>query len=361
MPGSRAHAGQLNAELERALLHALAHAWDTVNYQHFRNALRRPVLGLHDGGSCLGSWNLEDRSLSFSRDFVSGAPWTQVKEVLKHEMAHQYAHEVLGATTEPPHGPTFQQVCAQHGFDATAAGQPPGGPGEESPILRRIAKLLALAESPNLHEAEVAMKQAQRLMLKHNVESAAAAAREGYSFRHVGVPKARRTAAEKALANLLERFFFVLPIWVPYFVVEQGKDSWILELCGSPSNLDVAAWVHDFLTQTAERLWKQHKRAHGIRSDADRRLFVLGVMRGFSLKLNSGVVETRQEGLVWKGDPQLSAYYHRRYPRRVSSAAASVHVNEAYLSGHRAGQEIVLSRPVTAETKDRGHLLTSGG
>lgn len=352
---------ELTVELETALLRALLSSWRAVNYQLFRRSLRPPLLRLHDGDSRLGLWSPSDRTMSFSRAFVFDSPWTEVVEVLKHEIAHQFVHEVLGIKDETAHGPNFQRICELHGIDGTASGRPPvrEGDGEVQPILRRIAKLLALAESPNLHEAENAMKQAQRLMLKHNIDAAAAHAREGCSFRHVGVAKGRRTAAEKAMGGLLERYFFVSPIWVPYYKVDAAKEAWILELCGTPSNLEVAAWVHDFLLATAERLWKEHKRAKKIKSDADKREFILGVVMGFEAKLRAGAAESRQEGLVWKGDPQVQAYLERRHPRRRSTSSLTFEGGAAWQSGHSAGKDIVLSRPVgaAAATVNRGHTL----
>jgi len=352
---------ELTVELETALVRALLAAWRSINYQFFRRSLRPPLLALHDSESRLGLWSPTDRTLTLSRTFVMSCPWTQVIEVLKHEVAHQFVHEVMGITDETSHGPNFQRVCAQHGIDASASGKPDvrHGDVEAHPIFRRISKLLALAESPNLHEAEVAMNQAQRLMLKHNIDAQAAQAHEGYGYRHVGAAKARRSSAEKALGGLLERFFFVSPIWVPYYRVEETTDAWILELCGTPSNLEVAAWVHDFLLGTAERLWKEHKRAKKIKSDSDRRDFVLGVVMGFEDKLSAAAAENRQEGLVWKGDPRLTEYLHRRYPRRKNTYSSSYQEGEAWQSGHQAGKEIVLSRPVAASSTNKGNLLGS--
>ena len=40
-------------------------------------------------------------------------------EVLKHEMAHQYAHEILGARDESAHGEAFRTVCQRLGIDAS--------------------------------------------------------------------------------------------------------------------------------------------------------------------------------------------------------------------------------------------------
>ena len=87
-------------------------------------------------------------------------------------MAHQYVHEVLGKVDESAHGPAFRELCARLGIDAGAAGVPAAGApsADDARVLERIARLLALAESANVHEAQAAMNAAQRLMLKHNLE-----------------------------------------------------------------------------------------------------------------------------------------------------------------------------------------------
>ena len=77
-------------------------------------------------------------------------------------------------------------------------------------------------------------------------------------------------------------------IWTPSYLAGAGRRGYVLELCGTPANLEVAAYVHAFLTDTALRLWREHKRALGIRSDQDRRRFCAGVMAGFDEKLRAG-------------------------------------------------------------------------
>src|SRR5262249_12962391 len=157
--------------------------------------------------------------------------------------------------------------------------------GEEERIIERIARLLALAESPNVHEAEAAMAVAQKLMLKHNLEGQKGRSMRGYAFRHLGKPPGRITEAERILAALLGRHFFVEGIWVPVYRPLEGKRASVLEVCGTPSNLEIADYVHHFLTVTAERLWADHKRAKRILGNRDRRTFLAGVMTGFADKL----------------------------------------------------------------------------
>src|SRR5690606_8871894 len=92
-------------------------------------------------------------------------------------------------------------------------------------ILERISHLLALAQSDNENEAQVAMTKARRLMLKYNIEAAIAGASRRYSFRHLGKPTGRRMAWQRALANLLSEFFFVEIVIVPVYRVHE-KARW---------------------------------------------------------------------------------------------------------------------------------------
>jgi len=343
----------LSAALERALVVQLGQTWAEINQNHFRGRLRRPVLVLSDTERRLGAWDGRTRTLSLSRALVLGRSWMMVREVVKHEMAHQFVDEVLGVHDQTAHGPAFEALCRQHGFDASAAGMPDlvegtAGLGDGSPILRRIARLLALAESPNAHEAEAAMRAAQRLMLKHNIDVAAAATREGFTFRQVGQPSGRVSGAEHVLAGILARHFFVEAIWVPSYLPLFGKQGRVLELCGTPSNLEVAVYVHGFLLETGERLWRDHRRERGLTGNAERRRYLMGVMMGFDDKLNAAAKDNRREGLIWVGDPALTEYLGRRYPRRTGGAGIGVQPTESYQDGRRAGRNIVLAKPMTA-------------
>lgn len=353
----------LSAELEAALLRELGRTWDEINQNHFRRQLRRPTFALLDGTSRLGWWDGQRRVLALSRTLVLQHPWGAVREVVKHETAHQFVQEILGAHDETAHGPAFERLCRQHGFDGAAAGLPTTGSlqaedGGRPPILRRIGRLLALAGSANVFEAETAMKTAQRLMLKHNIDAAAASAREGHAVRHLGEARGRVPAHEHVVAGLLARHFFVEAIWIPAYRPLEGRAGRVLEICGTPSNLDVAAYVHGFLLETGERLWRAHREREGLSGDAQRRRYLLGVITGFEEKLEEGEAEAREEGLVWVGDPELKAFLHRRYPRRTSGAGISFEKTEAYEEGRAAGRTIVLRKPVgQGEAPSRGRLL----
>jgi hypothetical protein len=349
----------LTASLEAALVRELRAAFWQINDAYFRTALKAPTLELVLHRSTLGRWVPATRTIEISRPLVLERAWAAVVEVLKHEMAHQYVHEILGETGEAPHGRAFQETCARMGIDARASGVPdvPASGGEEDKVVERIARLLALAESPNRHEAEAAMAAAQRLMLKHNLETARSPRAHDYGHAHLGDPSGRVGEHERLVAMILGKHFFVEAIWVPAYRPLEGKRGSVLEIVGSRSNLAIAEYVHAFLLETAERLWRDHRTSQGIRSNRDRRTYLAGVMVGFADTLTRQQARSRDEGLVWVRDGDLAAHFRRRHPHVRNVRHAGQRRTDAWAHGREAGRKIVLSKPVTAPAQSRGRVL----
>jgi hypothetical protein len=349
---------ELSATLESALVRELRAAWRQLNDAYFRGGLSLPTLELVTTRATLGRWLAETRTLEISRSLVVEQPWGAVLEVLKHEMAHQYVCEVLRETSQAPHGAAFREACARLGVDARASGLPDAPSAQtEDRVVARIARLLALAESPHRHEAEAAMAAAQRLMLKHNLEAVQADAARDYGFLHLGQPSGRINEHERLVAMILGKHFFVEAIWIPVYRPLAGKRASVLEICGTRANLVTAEYVHGFLHQTAERLWRDHKAARGIVSDRERRSYLSGVMTGFADKLSRQSAQSRSEGLVWVRDGDLDAYFRRRHPH-VRHVRHSGHKrSNAWAEGREAGHRIILHRPIEAAASSRGRLL----
>ncbi len=347
----------LDAALDAALVRQLAREWKAFNDNQLRGALRQPTLVLSDADARLGYWQRETRTLGISRRLCRTKAWGVVVEVLKHEMAHQYVHEVLGVLDESAHGQAFRDVCAARGIDAAAAGLPDDFSAEtratRGRLLERVAKLLALAESDNVHEARAAMAAAQKLMLEHNIEHAGD--RRRYGFRHLGPLRGRTFEPECRIAALLAEHFFVEVIWVHSYDSVTAKTGRVIEICGADENLDMAEYVYGFLTQQQESLWRAHKRAHGIKSDRERMAFFAGVVVGFADTLAAKRKEHDAAGLVWLGDADLERFTRARHPytrskRNVAARGAS------RAHGVAAGRALVLHRPVRAHGGGGGLL-----
>lgn len=362
MPKNQDKVEGLTAELERAALRAVFSAYSDLNDNLFNGRLQRCRLELVESRARLGRWVSEHRTIELSRSLLSCHGWGVLVEVLKHEMAHQYLTEIEGAY-EAPHGPAFRRICEERGIDPRASGIPDGA-GElgraqaHSQVLERVAKLLALAQSPNEHEAQNAMSAAQRLMLKYNIEASLGGRAPSYGFRHLGRPSGRITEAERRLANILSEHFFVECIWVPVWRPLEGKRGSMLEVCGRPENLELAEYVHSFLTRTADALWREYKRSRAVQGNANRRSYVAGVMIGFQDKLRSERTKNQGAGLVWVGDGELSEWFRKRFPRIRRFSRTGPRRTAAYSHGREAGQRIVLHRGVSANSGAMRGLLS---
>ncbi|MBL8683505.1 MAG: DUF2786 domain-containing protein [Myxococcales bacterium] len=325
--------------------------------------MRPPTFALIDSESALARWAHRTRTIELSRALVLGQRWTVVVEVLKHEMAHQFVDEVLLVRDETAHGPLFQKVCRERGIDARAAGLPDARHDvgvDRSVVLGRVAKLLALAQSPDEHEAQTAMKLAQKLMLEHNLSELEANVVRSYVSRELGEPMGKLEESVGLIGVVLREHFFVEVIQLRVWRPRQGSRGTVLEVTGTPENVSMAEYVYSFLHHTAEALWSQHKRAHEIKGDRDRRAYRAGVITGFLEKLRAEQRTNEEKGLVWVGDPALEKHYRARYPRISTVRTGGAGSAEARSQGHEAGRKLVLRKGVEGATASKGLALGDG-
>ena len=339
-----------------AITRELSRWWLDINESQFGGAMRPPCLLVDESSRRFGCWDGATRTIHLSQSLLDQRSWSDVIEVLRHEMAHQYVDEVLGVRDETAHGPAFQRVCAQRAIvsSATADLNPSA---RAAAVMRKIRALLSLAESDNENEAKSAMTMAHRLMRKHNIRAAGGAESEGFGYRQLGTPRRRTPAHQKILAGLLGRHFFVQPVWVHAYMPKADARGRVLEVCGRPENLAIAEYVHGFMLETCERLWVLHKNRHGIAGNRDRRRYLQGVMLGFQDSLDAEAAQSEETGLVWVGDARLVQWLGRRHPHLRSSRPTVVRVTGAFEAGHAAGQRVVLRRAVSQRRRGIRGLL----
>lgn len=366
------------AELERRILRGLSLEWDAALWilpADHRARMRPPMFTLKDLKSRLGTWDGERREIAISLGLVLRHSWDSVREVLRHEMAHQLAEEVLGGRLEPPHGPAFQEACRLLGADprATAELRPldetclaENRRGEDR-RLERARKLLALAASPNRHEAEAAMAKAHEMILKYNLDLVEARAPREYVSLFALAPRLRHPIEHYHLAGLLQDFYFVRCVWPRAFVLEKAAMGRALEISGTVQNVRLAGYVCDFVLRFIDREWAAYNRDRGLgrfrKSD-----FAVGIVKGFRSRLEKQTESPgsfpgpRHGSVVLLRDPQLDEHLARRYPRLVSVRRAGGMRDPAVLrAGVRAGQRLVLHKGVESRGSSTGGLLPAGG
>jgi hypothetical protein len=361
-------AARLGVELEARLLQRLSIEWRAINYTLFKSALRAPVIGLFDADEPIARWIPELRSVELSRGLVLEFAWAEVLESLKRLAVQQFIHERL-SVDEHPRGLTYRRICSKLGVDplptsASRQASVQHEPQANARVVSRVHKLLALARSPNRHEAETAAMTAQRLLLRFNIQQDALddpSPDARYAVRHLGPALARRREHDQRLAKILNDYFFVESAWLPVYLPRQGVRATVLEICGLDVNLQMAEHVHAFLRHTATSLWSTYQRTNPSSADA-RLAFLAGVMQGFESKLAEQKHALAEQGLVWVPGPGLVDFFARRNPglRRVHGEAG--HCGDAHDQGHHAGRSITLSTPIGSSSRSGGviHALGSG-
>ena len=142
--------------------------WHEVNEGPLRSRLRPPTFRLDSALGTLGTYQPGTRTLlDFAREHLETESWANVQHTIRHEMAHQVVAELLDGGDGRPHGPSFQRALD---WIENGTGTEEGSSERETPIRRRIARLLALAQSENVHEARRAMETANLLLLRYNLK-----------------------------------------------------------------------------------------------------------------------------------------------------------------------------------------------
>jgi len=371
MPSPKNRTEQIQEELERRILHGLACEWEAASgslHPVYRNAMQPPLFSIRDMKRRLGYWAGEKREICLSRDLVFNHSWDSVCEVLRHEMAHQLATQVLGGRNEPPHGMAFKKACTLLRANPRASGKYPpldeqivrGAENSGDKIMRRVRKLMALSQSQNPHEAEAAMLKARELISRYNMELVARNEHREFISMFVGHPALRHTRDTYHLAHLVQDFYFVRGIWVPAYVIEKGKMGRVLEISGTVQNIKLADYVHHFVRHFTEQQWddyNQKKRLNRYR----RTDFAVGIIEGFRSKLeaqgDAKELSQKNQALVRVDDPLLKAYMAHRYPRttRFTRKASRQDAN-VLEDGISVGKTLVISKGITEKRKSRKRL-----
>ena len=209
------------------------------------------------------------------------------------------------------------------------------------------------------------MLKAHELMARHTRTMIATDSPREYMSVFVGAPALRHPRSSYHLAALLRDFYFVLPVWIPTYVVPRGRMGRVLEISGMPKNVQTAGRVAVLIAGVARREWRAAEIGRGARFDD----FVLGIVEGFRTRLESNApapgggahrrpgatedVRSRTAGL-WAqalrppGAPQRGRVPYRRAFARGRSTRRSGHHR---LRGHRRPDRLYCATAAAAAVR----------
>jgi hypothetical protein len=345
----------------------------------YRVKLDPPIIELVDSGKYFGIWKSGIRTIKLSERLIEEHSWDVVVNVLKHEMAHQIVTEYF--KSDEKHGELFHQACRMIGVPEQlrrATGDLPQGIRETSErdidsdtrkILEKVRKLLSLAQSKNEHESFLAMKKANELIEKYNIDRLERNTDSKYTYKIINPKKKRIENYQRRICLILRDYFYVYTIFSRIY--HPGKCDYYktIELCGTIENVLMAEYVYYFLLEKLASLWEYHQSNNGS-PGSKKRSYWLGVVDGFRDKLGKMEKEKNGNGkykysinkttsaLVCADDLMLKEFIDMRFPRLSNRRHQPVKIDHhTYKAGKKDGKKINLHRGICRKEAYQGKLI----
>jgi Protein of unknown function (DUF2786)/SprT-like family len=277
-------------------------------------------------------------------------------DVIRHELAHYMTFIRLGEGVQP-HGAEFRRFCESMGWGKEVYAATCLLEGEyhteESSVLRKVKKLMALASSSSENEAESAMIKSRQLLLKHNLELRSLCTDEEECVVAQRVLEQKKVGGKmRAIARILQTFFVSV-------VFRRGADVTCLEIVGSKMNVEIALYVAHFLDQELERLWDQVWKTGRARGVVAKNSFFQGLAKGYCNKIEA-LKRTHEHdvtGALMVIEKQLTAMTAMVYPRLHSVKSSAGHCRKSSALGESLGKQLTI-RPPISTSSDSALFLT---
>ena len=360
---------------ERECIMALYAGYDDICYK-YKIALSKPVIEIHTNISTWGTWDPLLRTIAISRRLVENYRWDCVLNILKHELAHQITTEHFKQPNEA-HGPYFKKACERLGLpskyqrascdltDADLRGECDIEIGKRG-ILEKVKKLLSLAQSPNEHEALLAMQKVQELNAKYNINELPEQDLDDHSYLIIYTGRKRLASYTKFICSILTSHYFVEVIFSDEYNAKLGERYKTIELLGTQQNVEMAEYVYHFLVNKIEQLWAGYREQSRTKLNRSaKNSYCIGLASGFHKKLDAMQAQTNEKcdvhspkqelsserkEIVLRNDLMLSQFMRTRFPRiRRVRSTARVGDTGSYSQGVSDGRNIVLHKGLSKE------------
>jgi hypothetical protein len=351
----------------------LAKEYDNLIWLHKVKNLHRPPILVIDVESFWGQWDSVERRIKMSKKLIAMHSWDVVINVLKHEIAHQMVSD-LYQSNEVAHGNYFQICCERVGLpqefrrSSLNLSEPliadkVSSVTEEADlaILKRVEKLMSLAQSTNEHEAMSAMEKVFELFQKYNLDRVEKKKKSDYVCAIINKKSQKITACQSHITYILREFYFVEVIFSFLYDAFDNKVYKTIEIFGTKENVRMAEYVYHFLENKIEILWLDYAKTK-ILTAKYRRSYLLGLLIGFKGKLKNikdQKTSSHERSLVCiDKDEMLSEYIAQKYPRlKKSKGSGSGIYGSVFEQGKTDGTKINLNKGIDRSSSGFVRLL----
>lgn len=291
----------------------------------------------------LGQFESSSFLIGVNKLLMYSAKTEVIKNVLRHELAH-YLCFIENEHRVEPHGFEFREICQRFGWNIEISGaafnvikenEKIEGDLPSERVIEKVKKLIALAQSSNSHEAELAMIKANNLILAHNLERLNQEVDEFTYLKRVLSGK-KTTGKTRAIYEILKEFFV-------YPVFNYGLEGFYLEVIGKRENVEVADYVANFLDLELEKIWN----AQALKGISQKNSFMAGLAEGFIKKLREEKKGHFPGHFLVKIEEELNQKVGLVYPRlSKKSVSRGFDCEKAKNLGRKEGNNLTIRKGV---------------
>lgn len=197
-------------------------------------------------------------------------------------------------------------------------------------IIEKVQKLLALATSPNEHEAKSAARMAHELLTKYNLSIEAVEAhkvREEYEAVDKDMNRGACPMEDKYVLSVLQRYFYVKVITHTVYQrapwgggARQRMKKYKFTLVGRKHNVQIARYVYDFLFRSFRSAFIDFCKKNGALASQQnakaRRSYYHGLTMGLMQQLEDSVQKAlaKEQAVALRDDPNIDAFLEGEFP-----------------------------------------------
>ncbi len=276
--------------------------------------LTTPTINISSGKKTLGLWSDKDKTLSISSHLIKNEIWDIVLEVLKHEMAHQYVSKFYN--NADTHGKYFKKACAILGvhpffiagntdYNKKLQSFKDELPADAQKMLKRVKKLMSLGQSNNEAEAQSALRKANYLLNKYNLQQINTGNNKpDIKYLTICHKKKRIESIQRAILSILKNHYYVNCLTSNTYHAQDNVIYKSIVLVGQRESLKVAEYVYYFLLDTCQTLWQDFKKENRTQR-GEKISFAMGFIAGIehnhkTVFKNSGMQKNKNSSLPVK-------------------------------------------------------------
>jgi hypothetical protein len=252
-------------------------------YILFNNRYTKLSVEIIESSKTLGHFDPNRFSIGINKQFSYQFAHEDLIEVIRHEIIHLVNYLENGDNVKS-HGTEFKAIAKRYNWQSEAKSKMKLKTDESSnpelKVFKKVKKLLAMADSSNINESQVALKKANDLICKYHLESVEKVSNEQV-YSDVVISSSRRNSKTSAIYFILKSFPFIAPIFSSGL-----KYNELLVVVKDREEMEMAKYITSFLDHELDRLWLKTKKEQKLKGISAKNSFFRGLADGFTKKMS---------------------------------------------------------------------------